>query len=155
MNINNKIKPIINKLKKRPEVLAVYLFGSSIHGKKGKLSDLDVGVIFYDPQQILKEAKHSLKAYGELFDIFAPLANILTGTADKLDLVFLQRTPLTLQKEVLLKGKLIYVKNQEKFLDYKEKTLLSYADLKPVINYFHQKIFERGIYGKKYLKTSS
>lgn len=137
-----KYQVIISQLKKTKNILAVYLFGSCVYGKKGKLSDFDIGVLFEDPREILADPKKSLAIYERLFDIFAPLVKEKKKSADKLDLVFLQKTPLSLQKEVLLKGKLLYSKDQEKLLNYKETVLLKYADLKPILNQFYQEVFK-------------
>lgn len=136
VSMNAKNKSINSKLKKNPEILAVYLFGSSIYGKKGKLSDLDVGIVFKEPNKILDDPKKSLKIYEQLFDVFAPLVE----NTNQLDLVFLQKTPLALQKEALIKGKLIYGQ-EEKLTDYKEKILLKYADIKPLRSHFYQEIY--------------
>ena len=137
ISMKNKIKSINSKLKKIPEILAVYLFGSSIYGKKGKLSDLDVGVVFKEPNKFLDDPKKSLKIYEQLFDVFAPLVE----NTNQLDLVFLQKAPLALQKEAVVKGKLIY--DQKKGAsEYEEKALLKYADIKPIMSEFYQEIYQ-------------
>ena len=79
----------LKPLSKFKNLLAVYLFGSSVYGQKGKLSDFDVGVVFENPQEILSNPKRALKIYEKLFDLFAPLARRERKSADKLDLVFL------------------------------------------------------------------
>jgi len=135
--MENKIRLIQSKLRRFPNILAVYLFGSSVYGRKGKLSDFDVGVVFKNPEKVLVDPKKSLKIYERLFDIFIPLVK----NTNHLDLVFLQKAPLALQKEALLKGRLIYAKGKELF-DYKEKTLLKYADIKPLLSQFYQEVFQ-------------
>lgn len=107
---------ISQALKKIKNILAVYLFGSQVYGRKGKLSDLDIGVVFENPKAVFRSPKKSLKIYEKLFDVFLPLAK----NSDKLDLVFLQRAPFSLQKEIFLKGKLFYTKDIAKLLAYKE-----------------------------------
>lgn len=131
------VQSINIKLKKIPEILAVYLFGSTIYGKRSKLSDLDVGIIVKKPENVLGDPKKSLKIYERLFDIFAPLVD----NTNQLDLVFLQKAPLTLQKDVFVNGKLIY--GQEKnLLDYKEEIFLKYMDAKPLAEEFYQGIYQ-------------
>lgn len=135
------MNPLKNQLKKFPNVLAVYLFGSTVRGNKGKLSDVDIGVVFENPSQLLANPEKSLRTYNDLFDLFAPLARKIAKNADKMDLVFLQRTPLSLQKEVVTEGKLLYAKNINKVLDYKEKTVLRYMDIQPLRDQFYQEIY--------------
>lgn len=125
------------KLAKFPNVLAVITFGSSVRGNTGKLSDVDIGIVFENPEAVLKKAETRLELYEKLFDVFASLVK----NTDKLDLVFLQRTPLTLQKEAVLEGKLLYCQNPKQFLDYKENILNKYLDIKPLYDQFYKDIF--------------
>jgi uncharacterized protein len=145
-----KLHKITKKLTKLNNILAVYIFGSASRGNMGKLSDLDIGIVLENSVNILNNAEKSLKLYEKLFDIFANL----TDNSNKLDIVFLQRTPLSLQKEAVTEGKLIYHKNIHKVLEYKESVLNAYLDFKPIIKYFHQKIIERNLYGEDKLKIS-
>lgn len=131
-----QIRLLTKKLKKYPEILAVYLFGSSIYGKTSKLSDIDIGVLLNNPEALV-DAKKTLQLYEDLYDVFIPLVS----KTKKLDLIFLQKTLLTLQKEVVLNGKLIYCQNGGKLADYKERLLLKYADLKPILDEFYQQVF--------------
>lgn len=135
--MESKIISINKKLKKFSKVLAVYLFGSTVYEKKSSLSDLDIGVVLTNPGDILDNPAKSLNLYEQLFDIFIPL----TKNSDKLDLVFLQKTPLSLQKEVVISGKLIYCQDEEKLFDYKEKILLKYADIAPLFRQFYQEVY--------------
>lgn len=135
--MESKIISINKRLKKFSKVLAVYLFGSTVYGKKSSLSDLDVGVVLTNPEDILNNPTKSLNMYEQLFDIFIPLVK----NSDKLDLVFLQKAPLSLQKEVVVSGKLIYCQDEEKLFDYKEKILLKYADIVPLLRQFYQEVY--------------
>jgi len=136
--MENKIVSITKKLKKFPEVLAVYLFGSTVYGQKSSLSDLDIGVVITNPGDILENPTRSLTMYEQLFDIFVSLAK----NSDKLDLVFLQKAPLSLQKEVVVSGRLIYCQDKAKLLDYKERILLKYADIAPLLKQFYREIYD-------------
>jgi uncharacterized protein len=135
MKLNTK--KLIQKLKQYPNILAVYLFGSYIRGNKGKLSDIDIGIIFENPT-FLNNAKKSLKTYEELFDIFT----LFLKNTDKLDLVFLQQTPLSLQKEVITEGLLVYANSVKEVLDFKEKVLIKFSDLNPLYKKFYQNIYK-------------
>lgn len=118
--------------------MAVYFFGSSVYGRKSKRSDFDIGIIFNKPEKILNNPRQSLKIYEKLFDIFTPLVT----NSNHLDLVFLQTAPLSLQKEILLKGKLVYCQDESKLLDYKEKVLLKYVNIKPLLDEFTKEIYQ-------------
>lgn len=138
----NKLKESIREaLDKNSEVLAVYLFGSMSNNLNSNKSDLDIGVIFENPQIILEKPQKSLQKYEELYDLFIPLVKNLPKKINKLDLVFIQNASLALQKDVVLNGKLLYVKDIQKLLQYKEKTLLKYADFKPFLKNYYQTVY--------------
>lgn len=136
--MDNKLDSVIQQLKNYPDILAVFLFGSTVSGLKSPLSDLDIGVIFHQPQNIFNNPKNSLKMYEQLFDIFAPLVS----NSNQLDLVFLQTASLAVQKEAVMNGELIYCQDINKLLDYKEKVLLKFADIKPLLNQFYQEVYQ-------------
>ncbi len=138
----NKLKESIREaLDKDPEVLAVYLFGSMSNNLNSNKSDLDIGVVFENPQIILEKPQKSLQKYEELYDLFIPLVKNLPKKINKLDLIFIQNASLPLQKDVVLNGKLLYVKDIQKLLQYKEKTLLKYADFKPFLKNYYQTVY--------------
>lgn len=142
--MKQKGKQLEKSLRKYSNVLAVYLFGSSVRGNTDKLSDTDIGVVFENPGRIFKNAEKSLKMYEDLFDVLA----CLTKNTNKMDLVFIQRAPLSLQKEAVSEGRLLYVKNLKRLLDYKEKVLTKYLDIKPLYNQFYQDVYTTRLWKK-------
>lgn len=141
---------IQNELKEIPEILAVYAFGSNVRGNSTPLSDVDIGIVLTDPENILSNPQKYQEIYDKVFRIFIKIIN-----SEKLDLMFLQKTGLAVQKEAVLDGEVIYTKNLEKTYTYKENVMNSYLDFKPVINYFNQKIIERGLYGANHLQNTN
>jgi len=139
---------IQNELEEIPEILAVYAFGSSVRGNSTPLSDIDIGIVLTDPENIFTNPQKYQEIYDKVFRIFIKIVN-----SKKLDLLFLQKTGLAVQKEAVLDGEIIYTKDLEKTYTYKENVMNSYLDFKPVINYFNQKIIERGLYGSAYLQN--
>lgn len=148
MKIN--FQSIQKQLKDIPEVLAVYAFGSSIRGNLTALSDVDIGVVLFEPEKIFANPQKYQEIYDKVFRVLIEAIN-----SQKLDLIFLQKTGLAVQKEAVLDGEIIYAKDLEKTYLYKENVLNSYLDFKPVINYFQQKIMERGLYGESYLQNAN
>lgn len=107
-----------------------YLYGSIIWGYKSKLSDIDIGVVFTDS----KILENSLELHSRLYDIFDEAIK----PKKEIDLVFLQRTSLFLQFNVINEGKVIYEFSQEFRTDYEEKVLNEYLDFRGVIDYFNE-----------------
>lgn len=134
-----RIKLPLQELK-RLKVGLVYLFGSEALGIETPLSDVDIGIVFFD-RKILDDFRMRRKTYTELYDVFADIFPSILER--ELDIVFLQQTPLDFQYNVILKGKVLYQKNPQFQADYEEQVLDQYLDFKPVVDYFDQIFLER------------
>lgn len=66
----------------------VYLFGSEVIGKTHRLSDKDIGVVLKN----ILEIRDTRGLYTTLFQLFSELY-----PESKIDIVFLQKAPLSLQ----------------------------------------------------------
>ncbi|OGG10788.1 hypothetical protein A3J20_02500 [Candidatus Gottesmanbacteria bacterium RIFCSPLOWO2_02_FULL_42_29] len=124
----------INRVKKAG-VSLVYLFGSQVEKKQSAFSDIDIGVVF-DNTEILKESLNSV--YNGLYDIFTDLY-----PGKQVDIVFLQKAPLELRFDVIRHGKTIYTSSIDDQLNFEEKTILSYADFKPILEKFNRAVLNR------------
>lgn len=117
------------------KVKLVYLFGSHAEGKSLSLSDIDIGVVF---------AKESLfnitpgTCYNQLYNIFT---DVYPGK--KVDIVFLHKASLELRFDVVNHGKILYAATKADRFDFEEKTMLFYADFKPILEEFNQAILNR------------
>lgn len=118
-----KIKKILSR---DPNVAVAYLLGSHARGAPHPFSDVDIGIVFKDPSVL----KDSLKTHVKYYTL---LADDTESIADhrELDLVFLQRVPLSLQFETVNEGKIIYEADPKYEVEYKEDVADRYADLKP------------------------
>lgn len=108
----------------------VYLYGSVVQGYESNLSDMDIGVVFVDPEAL----ENSLEFYSRLYDIFDEAIR----PKKEIDLVFLQQTSLGLQFNVVNEGKVIYETSREFRADYEERVLNEYLDFGGVIDYFNE-----------------
>jgi len=135
-----KIKFSDEKLKKIAEnygLIEVYLFGSKITGYEREGSDLDVAVRF---QNGLPAIAQRGKIYG---DISADLSSVFKG--EKVDLSFIEETPLHLQFKIVAQGEMIYSKEKIKSLNFLEKIVNQYRDYKFFIDEYFQGVLARKI----------
>lgn len=112
---------------KRYKVKIAYLFGSQkdagtafLKGEKyniEEMSDIDIGVVFYDMPQCIYDV------YGELY---AQLSNIFEPF--NVDLVFLNETDILFQYEAI-NGNLIYCEDESFCDDYEESIMKKAADI--------------------------
>jgi len=113
-NIKEKITDVSEYLKRHPQIIFAYLFGGLTKAKPAPLSDVDIAIYVREPQKI------------RYLDLFTKITNIL-GT-DELDLVILNRAPLSLCGRILLSRKLLV--DKEPFLRhrYESVTLRKFFD---------------------------
>ena len=91
-------KELQNKLKGL-QISVVYLFGSVAIGRRTRSSDIDIGVVFKE----LRPGEDTRALYNTLYGIFSELYR-----ASKIDIVFLQKAPVSLQYFVLKEGKILF-----------------------------------------------
>ena len=97
----------------------VYLFGSQTTKQTTPLSDYDFGILFQ--QNIDKSKSFDLK-----LEYMGQLAKILR--TDKVDVVDLNQAPLTLLYSTIAPRYDIYVKSEDKRIDFEHKILSQYLD---------------------------
>lgn len=113
--LNKQITKIVNELKNYSFVKAIFLFGSKARKKATKVSDIDICII--DKPKCPKNSRKKILVYAE----------------NKIDISFFSELPLYIQYHVL-KGKPLFVKDKEFVIELKEKTLLEYFDMKPILD---------------------
>jgi predicted nucleotidyltransferase len=126
-------KELRNRLKGL-QVSVVYLFGSGAIGKKTRLSDTDIGVVLKAP--LFDKDTRSL--YNFLNGLFSKLYR-----ESKIDIVFLQAAPLSLQYFAIKGGKILFEEDPLVTADYEQGVINQYLDFKPVLEFFNRSMGER------------
>lgn len=124
-------------------VVAAYLTGSQARGDSYPGSDVDIAILFADPQEV--RANYT-KVYLKYYTLLARYAEIM-GKRD-LDLVFLQALPIPHQFHALADGELIYTADLEQLLNYREYVYNRYADVKPQLDHVLGDYFREVAYAK-------
>lgn len=134
------LKEIAKVLKKYPEIVVGYLFGSTVRGNTTPKSDVDLGVVFKNPQEIFKG--------NEFIRVRRKLDKDLSEIVGnkEVDIVFLQHSPLSLQFDAINDGKIVFERNPKYEVGYREYVLNYYLDFKFYQDYFDKLTFERLAY---------
>jgi predicted nucleotidyltransferase len=119
---------------KRLGISIVYLFGSKVTGGGAKLSDIDIGIVFKNNPS----SGDTRVLYNALYKIFSELYS-----NSKIDIVFLQRTPISLQYSAIKYRKVIFEENSVVTADYECRVVNQYLDFRPVLDFFDQVGMER------------
>ena len=120
-NIQPILEKIISTLKKRPEVLAVYLFGSYTKETARADSDIDVGVMV-DP--VFKQSGYS--SYGIQFDLESL---VLPLSKKKIEVIVLDNAKLPLCYSAIFDGRLLFSRDGPKRFAEEEKIRNLFEDL--------------------------
>jgi len=115
----NEIKPKINEVCQKFNIILLYLFGSYATGEAYGLSDLDIGFFPYKKFDLDKVLSLSSK----LQDIFEEEA---------IDLVDLSRAPITLIHRVIKEGRCLYGKDLRRKIEFEIKNEAFYYDTEPL-----------------------
>lgn len=111
-----KMIPALCDLLRRHNIQGAYLFGSALQDRGSRLSDLDIAVL--PPRNLRDWLSYYDELHGELCRLFQ---------ADNIDLVLLDRAPLSLQTHVVLDG--LRLLDGEGTADWEERVLARHADL--------------------------
>jgi len=136
-----KIKDYFNK---RKEVAAVYLYGSQARGDATKTSDVDLAVLVTN--------RRKYRGFGIPQVVFAQDLSKITGR--KVEVNDLDTVSVDFAHRVLTEGRLIISNNEKARIDFEEKVLRTYFDLKPALDEYFKELSEitkRGELGVRYI----
>ena len=103
------------------DIILAYLFGSHVHGYIGPMSDIDIAVLLDNADE--KDAIHS--------DLRLSIASAVDQ--ERVDVVFLNRTPVELAYAIIVDGELIYERDAYTRVEYEAKIMSLYCDYLPVL----------------------
>lgn len=128
-------KRIVSFLTERiPDLIAIYLFGSSIQGTPGLESDIDLAILPVQPLNPL-----------ERWNLAQDLANLLKR---EVDLVDLRKASTVMRMQVISSGQYLYESNRQERDRYENYVFSSYARLNEERKEIIKKVQEQGtIYG--------
>lgn len=103
---------------RRYPVLFAYVYGSFAEGNRGRLSDIDLAVCF---NQDLSRS--------ERFDLRLRLSSEISGIcATAVDVVSLNDASLSLAFEIIKKGKVLFCKDRDVFVEKEYQVMKRYLD---------------------------
>jgi predicted nucleotidyltransferase len=115
--MDNRLSEISSYFKNKDEVIAVYLFGSFVSGKRQPFSDIDIGVMLNHSE--LEFANQKRNTY------IIELSRIVRKDVH---LVILNSAGEVLMKQIFSKGKCILVKDLQRLAYYKMTMYARIAD---------------------------
>jgi len=130
-NVREFLPLLPDYLEKDKDIYLTYLFGSFASGKVRKLSDVDIAVL-------LKEGIEPLE---KQLNLLAEITFILK--TDEVDLVILNRAPISLQYTIISEGKLLVNREDKLRRDYEEKVSQDYLDSEYMRTEHQKYLFQR------------
>jgi uncharacterized protein len=135
---SQRLKSITNALKRRPEIVLAYLFGSHAKNTARPNSDIDIAVLVDESMVV-----------GNLFEFQTELVAELRD--DRVDLVILNHAPPLLQHQVIKHGIKLFTKDKAKAVDFVFKANTRYLDtiyLRRVQDEIMHRHIKEGQYGR-------
>lgn len=131
---------LIKFLESQKNVLLAYLFGSFTKGEEGKLSDIDIAVLF--DKSLNKKERFRLQ-----LELITKINQILQ--TNKLDLIIINDSPLSLKYEIIKANCPIYIRDEMEKINLEQYVLSRYLDRryyeKRAAEEFLNQVAERGI----------
>jgi hypothetical protein len=114
---NQLVEKIILYFKSKPEVIAVYLFGSYAHGLQRHLSDIDIGILL--DRKVLDDDGRKIREYmTDLPRVFRKDVHpVILNTAGE-----------ELLKQIFKKGRCLLINDSKKLARYKMVMFANIAD---------------------------
>ncbi len=122
-----QIESMVCYVKERGDILAFYMYGSYGTEYQTIFSDVDLAVVPLPGNDLDLD---------KLLTITAELSSI--GKSDDINLIDLQKVPVTLQMKVLDGGKLLYCADDVLLSDFIESVILHYSDFEPDLRSFYR-----------------
>jgi predicted nucleotidyltransferase len=113
--IEDKLNLLFDNLKNKPNIVALYIFGSYGTEYQNEHSDIDFAVLY----NIVPNLNDELILEVEFSEIFE---------TDNIDIVNLNCASLEFQHKVIYTGDLLYCKDELKLADFKEYVFKYYGD---------------------------
>jgi predicted nucleotidyltransferase len=107
-----------------PEIAAAYLYGSAVRGTATPLSDVDLGLLFREPEGSFRDRLATAVGIG------SAIARDLSGV--RVDARDLDELPLAIIGAVLTDGELVVSNDEERRVAFERDTRLRYFDFLPI-----------------------
>ncbi|WP_096203812.1 type VII toxin-antitoxin system MntA family adenylyltransferase antitoxin [Candidatus Methanoperedens nitratireducens] len=126
-------KELTEYFSSKDSVILAYLFGSTVRGDTGRLSDVDIGVLL--DEKLSKKDRFDLELI-----LISEIAILIKK--NKIDLVVLNEAPLLLTYNIIKDG-IILKSNEIERVKFETKTLSMYMDEKYYIKRHTEKTLKR------------
>lgn len=135
--IHEKIQPLVDRIATMEDVVAFFLFGSAARNDLQPLSDIDCAVLL--SRSISRERIEELRL---------SLTGLITETlaTEEFDLVILNTAPIRFSHTVFREGLLLFVKDKNQLVDFRERNTLRYLDFSYYRKEFNKVFLERAGY---------
>jgi|SRR3990172_4162058 len=123
MNPRNDIRRIIDYFRAKPEVSALYIFGSAAGGMATDESDIDIAVLIDDH----KKGRRSYDSLRKTYYASSPKLSIRP-----LDIVILNTASSFLKHRIIKNGRVLFDRDRRLSRRFAGDAIIEYLDYKPI-----------------------
>ncbi|KAF5411867.1 MAG: hypothetical protein C5S47_02740 [Candidatus Methanogasteraceae archaeon] len=132
----NMIESLKSVISEHEEVIAAYLYGSAAQGRMWEDSDIDVGILLAD--DAVTDHRYVVRMAREI--------QSRCRLDMEVDLRVLNRRPIRFLNQVMRYGKLVFVRDEKKRVEFETGVLKEYLDFKPFLREYDRERRRRLIY---------
>ena len=129
----------IEKLMRRHNVTAGYMFGSHATGRANQLSDVDIAVLFAEGV----DKQHRFNAVLDMISDFQAMLGVR-----EVDVVDMEEAPLSLRFNILRDGLLLYCSDAARRVEFCARSRSLYFDFEPARDVYRHYLMKRIKEGK-------
>ncbi|MBZ4662594.1 MAG: nucleotidyltransferase domain protein [Caloramator sp.] len=127
----DELKNVFSQYKDK--IVVAYLFGSVHRRQVTPLSDVDIAILINkDYEDIINEIEEKL---------YEDLVRCLK--TDEIDLVCLNRAPLSVQYGVIKDKEILYFSDKQKVVDYETSVITNYLDIKSIRDFLNLEFLKK------------
>ena len=127
------IEMLNSVIREYDEVIAAYLYGSAVKGNLRADSDIDIGILLAD--DAVPDHLYAIRMAREI--------RSRCHLDRDVDVRILNRRPIRFLYQVLRYGKLVFVRDERKKVEFETGVLKEYLDFKPFLREYDRKRKER------------
>ena len=121
--MRKEINSLVKEISKLKCVSCIFLFGSYVHGRARKDSDIDIAVL----------TKNAVEK---------DILDIIGYSSDLFDVSVFSRLPLQIQFRILSEGKILFFRNEKDLYDIKVEVFKKYLDFSHFLKNFYKRVIE-------------
>ena len=125
----NQVSTITEQVKNDPDILALFLYGSTARAEQNRQSDVDICLVLMPGSYTPLSLSHKKLSYLKSFD---------------LDIQVFQQLPLYIKSTILKEGRLLHCKDEDALYDLSFQVIREFSDFEHIYRDYLKEVSDAG-----------